>query len=163
MKSDEKFMLQFALFLCAVMMLGGIASALEAKQVVMVTATVPELLIFTANEESSGEGMTVSASANQEEWMVLLGAVYPSNEPVSAVSQATLFSTCDWIITGPTTPIYMSNGEHTLNAPLTASVTPNSGGPGTILVTASYSQAFTLGDYAASYSAPVIWTASARF
>jgi hypothetical protein len=161
MKNREQSIILLAkLLLALALMPGGIALALEATQTVTVTASVPELLSFTAGDIAGNQALSSSSQVAGGD--VSLGSI-SWDRPASVVRSARLFSTGDWMINGPSEPIYMSDGTHKLQAPLETSISPAGGTPGEATVTTSYTQVLTPGDYAGSYSVPVVWIINAIF
>lgn len=139
--------LAIAAILVACLALSGLAVAdLSTTQGVTATGTVSDVLDFTVDEVNPAG--------------ISLTAIYPG--PGTATGGADLFTTGDWQIAG-TDDGHMTDGMHTLSAALVYSIAAASGVAGTFTPVTSYSQAFTSGDYAGTYSATVTWTASAQF
>lgn len=136
-----------AILVASVIALSGLAAAdLSETQGVTATGIVSEELVFTVDEVNPAG--------------ISLSAIYPG--PGTATGGADLFTTGDWQIAG-TDSGHMTDGTHTLSAALSYTIAANSGVAGTFAPVTSYSQAFTSGDYAGTYSATVTWTASATF
>lgn len=138
--------LTIAAILVACLALSGLAGAVDdVIQGVTATGTVTEELDFTVDESAAGIALT---------------AIYPG--PGTATGDADLFATVDWQIAGDVDG-KMTDGTNTLAADLVYTIAANSGVAGTFTPVTSYSQSFTSGDYAGTYSATVTWTASQTF
>jgi hypothetical protein len=149
-----KYVVKAMLLVGFVLALSGLAAADGADKDAVVDAEgdIAEELTFTLHE---GTG------ANE----IDLGAIYPG--PGTAAGTGDLFATWDWEISVAAPSLTYTDASsvlHTLHEPLVATITDDEGVAGTHddLVT-SYTQAFTDGDYAGTYTGTVTFTASLAF
>jgi hypothetical protein len=131
----------------AIILLWAMAEAadLQVSRTVMATVSVPHVLNFMVTETT-----------------VPLGSIYP--EPGFFWGSASLFSTDSWSIEVEA-PVHLADGlGHTLQAPVFMLMDNMRDMPGSYpSLRTFYSQAFTLGDRAGSYTGTVRWIAQTIF
>jgi hypothetical protein len=165
---------KIVLLLGAIMALGGIASAQETDiDTVTATGSVPDVLTFNIVEETvafgdiyAATGKTVTKTGSGSSFST--GAVAISRTITGHTLNDGLMYDADLLSTPPDPRSLITPMANEIKATKDAliigpSIAVGLYAPGTFALVTSYTQAYADGDYAGSYSASIVYTATATF